>query len=242
MVYSNGPNPSYYIASQNGSFSSEIIGYPPMEKMFPISYEYKNICLLEKVIESESKLSEWMAVNKSGVTICIIMNGDKTIDCVENEWLKARGFGGIFGDVMVTALSLNREEAHDVFIPAMEAMDIASKTLGKRDRTMSDCVVHAKNRFDYMSSRETLSISEIFAKRNKKGNSPDDSPLVAFPKHCISCKKDRLTNVTKVIKGKRGTSKFNTKACPCRRAYYCGKECQRKHWKEHKLVHRGVFI
>jgi len=197
--------------------------------MFPISYEYKNICLLDNVTESESDLSKWMAANKIGVTVCIVINGDKTVDCIENEWLKSRGFGGIFGDVMVTALSLNREET-DVFIPVVEAVDIASKTLGKRGRTMTDCVVHAKNRFDYMSSRDT-SLANAFPKKLRTGHSPDDSPLISIPKNCISCKKERVTK-----------GKLNTKACPCRRVYYCGKECQRKHWNEHKFVHKGVFI
>ncbi len=30
--------------------------------------------------------------------------------------------------------------------------------------------------------------------------------------------------------------------CPCRLVYYCGKECQTKHWKEHKTIHKKAML
>ena len=42
--------------------------------------------------------------------------------------------------------------------------------------------------------------------------------------------------LTRVCVGCRGAGATKLRCCPCKAVYYCGRECQRAHWEEHKRV------
>jgi len=220
------PDPSYFVLHEDGSTSSEIFDYPPLSKMFQTSFEYKNLCVMERknlTYDSDSEIFKWILAKNSGITISIVFSSSKTKESKENYWLKRRGFGGIFGDVMLTALSLNRSESQDHFIPVKGALEIVISSLSSRNKTFSDCIVHAERR---MNGKKNVSvIRDLVARRGRAKPSPDDSPRVRFTKACCVCKRKK-------------NDKETIFSCPCGRVYYCGKICQRKHWGEHKFVHR----
>lgn len=227
------PRPTYYIVGEDGPISSEITGHPPISETFPVSFEYKNICLLnsKSLASFPSKLSNWMRINDSGITITVVMDGETTPSSKENSWFKERGMDNMFGTILLTALSLNKSPKIDYFIPVGEATEIASKTLGKRNRTIMDCMVHSRRRMEYARETNSIprSVREFVSRKKKSRNSPDDSPSVPYTKKCVVCRK------TKNSEGKMCS-------CACGREYYCGIKCQREHWEDHKFVHRDVFL
>ena len=227
------PNPTYYLIREDGTITSEIYGRPPISEIFPVSFEYKNICLLESrsLVSIPSKLSKWMRINDSGITITIVMDGEPAPSCKENRWFKERGMDNIFGKIILVALSLNKPPKTDYFIPVGEATEIARKTLKKRNRTMSDCMVHSRLRMEYSRENRSFSrsVGEFVTRKKRSKRSPDDSPSVPYTKKCVVCLKTR-------------NSQGKICSCSCGREYYCGIKCQRKHWENHKFVHRNVFL
>lgn len=232
---------SYILLRQDGTRSDELFEKAQLGDIFDWSYEFKTICRLDQpsIFDGPvTELSSWLLSIESGLCISLVMSEDR--DGGENMWLKNRGLGGIFGDVVLVGETLSDQlEFGNIQIPIQESIDIAEGVLSKSGKTMMDCVIHTRRGMDasevrmgpscVVSSHEEF--QNLFGKRStdKTVQPPDDTNPVFYQKKCHVCKKSK--------------TQATVTSCPCSRSYYCSKGCQALDWKVHKkYVHKGKFL
>ena len=66
----------------------------------------------------------------------------------------------------------------------------------------------------------------------------DPDPIVGSCDHgYLETLEDHVRRaLTRVCVGCKGVGTAKLRCCPCKAVFYCGQECQRAHWGEHKLV------
>lgn len=234
---------TYHHLSVDGT-KTDISGRPQAD-VFDWSFERFTICRLAKESVDSStcdgNLLKWLKKNQSGIFVELMMRESRAQG--ENVWLAKRGLRGIFGDVVMSAVTYSEVfEDGNFDLPIKESLDIVEDVLGKRGKTLMDCVVHSMRTKEenerQMSSIRSCDMSgwtmeQMRIYLSPKGvdetiDSPDDvvAPL-ELRKVCVVCKKHVAT----------------IKNCPCGRAFYCQKECQLADWKVHKkYVHKGKFV
>lgn len=232
---------SHIILRQDGTRSDEIFEKAQLGDIFDWSYEFKTICRLDppSIVDGPvTELSSWLLGIESGICITLVMSEYKNGN--ENMWLKNRGLGGFFGDVVLVGETLSQKlEYGNIQIPIQESIDIAENILSKSGKTLIDCAVHTRRGMDASAVRMGTScvitsqedFQELFGKRSmdKTIQPPDDSNPVFYEKTCHVCRKNKAhATIT---------------GCPCGRSYYCSRECQVLDWKVHKkYVHKGKFL
>ena len=158
--------------------------------------------------------------------VLYIVSNPVSKDC-ENKWLKQRGVSGVNGEAYMFAVGHKESDGEsNILVNLGDSILLANDLSRKNGSILADSVVFHDRMRDSIKLSETIKYDVDL----KPLRPFDDADSFYFMKTCAVCKKSKREG-------------FSITACPCKRVYYCSRECQNSDWGSHRrFLHKGIFL